>query len=141
MNHKLHTLVKRYCKNLEIKLIYSSFKIKTLMNVEDSIPRSLRSNVIYKFIRVGCNSVYVGETSRHLSTRVYQHLHSDKNSHIYKHLKSSDKCRMSCCDNCFTVLDTASTYKHLKIKEALHIMLEKPLLNKQAKYFNIYLSL
>ena len=26
---KLHTLVKRYCKNLEIKLVFSSFKIKT----------------------------------------------------------------------------------------------------------------
>ena len=88
------------------------------MNVTDSIPRSLRSNEIYKFICAGCNSVYVGETSRHLSTRVHEHLHSDKNSHIYKHLKSSDKCRMSCGDNCFTVL----MYNHLKIKEALHIM-------------------
>ena len=100
------------------------------MNVKDSIPRSLRSNVIYIFICAGCNSVYVDETSRHLSTRVHEHLHSDKNSHIYKHIKSSDKCRMSCGDNCFTVLDTASTYNHLKIKKALHIVLEKPLLNR-----------
>ena len=110
------------------------------MNVKDSIPRSLRSNVIYKFLCAGCNSVYVGETSRHLSTRVHEHLHSDKNSHIYKHLKSSDKRRMSCGDNCFTVLETASTYNHLKLKEALHIMWEKPLLNKQVKQFDISVS-
>ena len=110
------------------------------MNVKDSIPRSLRSNVIYKFICAKCNSVYFGETSRHLSSRVHKHLHSDKNFYIYKHLKSSDKCRMSCGDNCFTVLDTESTYNHLKIKEALHIMLKKPLLNKQVKHFDISLS-
>ena len=29
MKCKLHTLAKRYCKNLEIKLVFSSFKIKT----------------------------------------------------------------------------------------------------------------
>ena len=92
------------------------------MNIKDSMPRSLRSNVFYKLIRAGFNSVYIGETSRHLSTRVQEHLHSDKNSHFYKHLKSSDKCRMSCGDNCFTILDTARTYNHLRIKEARHIM-------------------
>ena len=137
---KIHTLVKRYCKNLEINLVFSYFKIKNLMNVKDSVPKSLRSNVIYKFKCVECNSAYVGETSRHLSTRVREHLHSDKNSHIYKHLKGSDKCRKSCSDDCFKVLDVASSYNHLKIKEALHIMWEEPILNKQVKHFDISLS-
>ena len=36
----------------------------------------------------GCNSVYVGETCRHISTRVREHLCTDKNSHVYKHLQS-----------------------------------------------------
>ena len=92
---KLHTLVNYYCKNLEIKVVFSSFKIKNLMNVKDLVPQSLRPNVIYKFNCAECNSVYVGETSQHLSTRVREHLYSDKNSHIFKHLKSSDKCRRS----------------------------------------------
>ena len=70
----------------------------------------------------GCNSFYVGEKSWHLSTRVGEHLHSNKNSHIFKHLKSSDKCRKSCSDKCFAVLDTASTYSQFRIKEALHIL-------------------
>ena len=64
---------------------------------------------------MGCNSVYVDETSRHLSNKVREHLHSDKNSHIYKHIKASDKCRKSCTDSSFTVLDMASSYTHLKI--------------------------
>ena len=44
------------------------------------------------------------------------------------------------CDNCFTVLDTASTYNQLNIKEALNIMWEKPIVNKQVKHFDIFLS-
>ena len=112
---KIHTLVKRYCKNLEINLVFSSFKIKNLMNVKDSVPKSLRSKVIYKFKCAECNFAYVGETSRHLSTRVREHLHSNKNSHIYKQLKGSEKCRKSCSDDCFKVLDVASGYNHLKI--------------------------
>ena len=110
------------------------------MNVKDLVPQSLRSSVIYKFNCAECNSVYVGETSQHLSTRVREHLYSDKNSHIFKHVKSSDKRTRFCSDNCFTVLDTASTYNQLKIKEALHIMWEKPILNKQIKHFDISLS-
>ena len=100
---KLHTLAKRYCKNLGIKVVFSSFNIKKLMSVKGS-------SVIYKFNCAGCNAICVGETSRHLSTRVCEHPYSDKNSHTFKHLKSSDICRRSCSNNCFTVLDTASTY-------------------------------
>ena len=33
----------------------------------------------------GMWSLYVGETSRHLSTRIKEHLGSDKNTHIFKH--------------------------------------------------------
>ena len=59
---------------------------------------------------------------------------------LYLHLKSFDKCVKSCNDNCFTVLDTASTYNQPNIKEALHILWEKPILIKQVKNFDISLS-
>ena len=44
------------------------------------------------------------------------HPHSDKDSHIYKHFKGSDKCRKLCCNDYFTVMDSANTYNHRKIK-------------------------
>ena len=66
--------------------VFSSFKIKNLIDAKDSVSKTLPSNVVYKFTCTGCNSVYVGETSRHLSTRVREHLHTDKNSNIFKHL-------------------------------------------------------
>ena len=121
---KIRTMVKRYCKDLNIKMVFSSFKIKNLMNVKDSLPRSFFSNVIYKFIFAECNSAYDGETSRHLSTRVREHLSTDKNYNTFKHLMSSDKCKKACNDGCFTILDSANTYHHLKTKEPLNIMRE-----------------
>ena len=84
---KISMLAKKYCKNLDIKLAFSSFKIKNLLTGKDRVHRSLRSCVVYKFSCAGCNSVYIGETTRHLSTRVREHLYTDKNSHIFKHLK------------------------------------------------------
>ena len=137
---KVRMLVKRYCKDLQIKLSFTSFKIKNLITAKDRVPRSLRSNIVYKFTCAVCNSVYVGETSRHLSTRVGEHLFSDKNSHIYKHLKSSSACREACNENCFAVLDSAGTAYKRKIKEALHIMWEGPNLNKQLTHYNISLN-
>ena len=110
------------------------------MNVKDTVPRSLRSNVVYKFICAGCNSAYVGETSQHLATQAREHLSTNKNSNILKHLKSSDKCKKACNDSCNTILDSASTYHQLKIKEALHILWEKPILNKQVQHFGVSLN-
>ena len=76
----------------------------------------------------------------HLSTRVREHLFSNKNSHIYKHLKSSSACRGACNENCSAVLDSANTAYKLRIKEALYIMWEVPNLNKQLNHYNISLN-
>ena len=90
------------------------------MKVKDSVPRSLHSCVVYKFMCAGCNSVYVGESCRHILTRVREHLFTDKNSHVYKHLQSSKTCKDSCDESCVKVINSAKTYHQLK--EALPIL-------------------
>ena len=137
---KVRTLIKRYCNNLKIKLVFSSFKIKNLIKVKDSVPRSLRSCVVYKFVCAGCNSVYARETCRHISTRIREHLFTDKNSHVFKHLQRSKACKDSCNDSCFKVIDSAKTYHQLKIKYAMHILWEGPDLNKQVQHYNFSLT-
>ena len=99
------------------------------------------NSVVYKFSCAGCSACYVGETNRHLATRVREHLTSDKNSHIFQHINGSEACRSLCSEDCFSILDTASTSFQLKIKEALHIGWEKPSLNKQVNHVNLTLSL
>ena len=67
-------LAKEYCKDLRIKLAFTSFKIKILITAKDFVPISLHSNIEYKSTCGECNAVYVGETSLHLSIRVREHL-------------------------------------------------------------------
>ena len=76
----------------------------------------------------------------HLTTRVREHLCTNKNSHIFKHLKNSASCKDVCNESCFKVLDTAKTYHNLRIKEALHITWERPDLNKQLQHYNVSLT-
>jgi len=58
-----------------------------MFGVKDPIPCRLRSRVPYKFERAGCNVCYVGETTRHFSSRVREHLLRDKASHNFKNLR------------------------------------------------------
>ena len=83
---KVRMLANKYCKNLNINIAVTSVKVKNLMSVMDCVPRSLRSCVVYKCTCAGCNSIYIGETSRHLSTRVREHLFTDKHSHTHTHV-------------------------------------------------------
>ena len=45
-----------------------------------------------------------------------------------------------CTEDCFTILDSAPSVFHLKIKEALLIEWDQSSLNKQLFYFNVGLS-
>ena len=110
------------------------------MKVKDSVPRLLRPYVVYMFTCAGCNCVYFGETNRHISTRIREHLFTHKNSHICKHLESSNTCKNACNDSCFKVLHSAKKHYLLKIKESLHILWEGSNLNKQVRHYNYSLN-
>ena len=129
------------CNDLDIKLVFSSFKIGNMFSVKDPVPNGLRSRVVYKFTCAGCNACYVGETTRHFSTRAREHLASDRASHIFKHLHNSENCRPLCSLDCFHISDHASTTFQLKIKEAIHIQKEQPSLNQQLHHVNLKFSL
>ena len=98
------------------------------------------SSVVYKFSCAGCNSVYVGETCRHISTRIREHLATDKNSHTFKHLQSSKPCKDACNDSYYEIIDSAKSYQQLKIREAFHILWDAPDLSKQVQHYNFSLA-
>ena len=62
-----------------------------MFGVKGPIPRRLRAGVAYKFLCAGCNTCYVGETTRPFSTRIREHMFSDRTSHIFKHLQNSEE--------------------------------------------------
>ena len=56
---RLALLAKRYCNNINIKLVFSSFKIGSLFSVKDPTPSDLYARVFYKFSCAGCTASYV----------------------------------------------------------------------------------
>ena len=69
-----------------------------------------------------------------------EHLFTDKNVHIFKHLKSSNSCKDACGAGCFKVLDSTSSHHSLRIKETLYAMWKRPNLNKQLNHYNVLLN-
>ena len=119
---KLNNIVLKYCKpNTSIELVFSSYKISSLLSMKDRVPFDLRSYVVYKFVCGSCKADYIGRTKRHLSTRIKEHLETDKKSHVYKHLNDSQRCKALSNNDCFSILDYATIQYSLSIKEVMHI--------------------
>ena len=118
-----------YCKSTNIKILFSPFKVGDLFSVKESEPKYLRSFVVYRFTCSGCNASYIGETTRHLSTRIKEHLEIDSKSHIFKHLNINRNCEELGDTASFEIIDSATSSYRLKLKEAMHITWEKPSLN------------
>ena len=140
VKRKINRFCKFYCKSLSIKIILTTFKVADMFNVKDPTPKSLKSFVVYKFVCPGCNACYIGETTRHLSTRIKEHLETDKKSHIFAHLVNNETCKTLSTGKCFEIIDSAATPFRLKLKEAMHIIWKKPALNKQQNHVSISLT-
>ena len=133
---KLRNIIHRYCNNTDIK-----FEISKLFSNKDKVPNPLKSHVIYLFECADCKERYFGENNRHLQTRVNEHLQADRNSQIFKHLKTSDNCRNLYNSTCFKTLDTAGIKYQLNLKEGYYILHSKPELNKQQDHVILNLPL
>ena len=138
---KLRHICERFCKDINIKIAFSPLKLSSFFSCKDTLPKSLQSYVVYQFTCAGCKACYVGETKRHLNTRIEEHLGKDKKSHIYSHLQENPQCQEKVNSDCFEIIDRASSYFRLQIKEAMYINWKKPELNKQVKHVGITVSI
>ena len=110
-------------------------KVGDLFSLKSRIPSYLRSCVVYYFVCAGCNASYVGETARHLETRIHEHFNKATSpSNIFSHLRNNKSCKLACNESCFKVIDSARSEYTLKLKEAMHIKWIKPKLNGQKKH-------
>ena len=117
---------------IDIKVIYTSFKVKNYFSLKCHTPLPLLAKVVYKFQCLhDVDKVYIGKTRRHLATRVKEHGHSTSSSAIRDHLSSCPTCQSEYSSSSFRVIDTARNDFEVTIKEALHIKNSKPALNRQ----------
>ena len=130
-------LVKEYFPQVKLNIIFiNTFKVKNLFKVKDVLQDRTRSSVIYKFNCCRCDASYIGKTSRHLFTRISEHLGrsfrtnnillNPPNSAIRDHSIEFDHSIKA--DN-FKIINTATTDFDLSIKESILIKQMSPSLN------------
>ena len=134
-------LCKQYCKENNVKILFTSFKISNYFSAKNATPYFLKSFLVYKFVCAKCKSCYIGETCRHFITRIDEHIKKDKKSHVFQDLHSKEECISSFDLNCVSILDSATTKYQTKLKEGMYIDWEKPNLNKQKSHLSTTLSI
>ena len=101
---KIKGLCKKYCKTTEIKISFSMCKTGDLFSIKSSIPRYLKSFVVYYFECASCGASYIGETTRYLDTRIHEHLEkSSSPSTIFNHLQKNEACKKACNASCLVL--------------------------------------
>ncbi len=108
------------------------------IHFKDKVPKFLRSGVVYSFKCRCCSASYVGQTTRHLHTRISEHLgispitgkpsSSPAMSSIFSHINSSGH---SASFDDFKIISSSSDSYELMIHESLLISKLKPSLNVQ----------
>ena len=128
-SRKIKELFKKYY-GIDIRVVFTSFKVKNYFSLKCCTPLPLLANVVYKFECLrDANTFYIGKTIRHLATRVKEH--GSSNSAIYSHLLTCETCKSNFSCNNFSVIDSGKNDFEVTIKEAFHIKFSKPIMNKQ----------
>ena len=128
---KIKTVFKNFY-NIDVRIVFTSFKVKQYFSLKCGTPLPLLANVVYKFQCLrDANQTYIGKTMRHLATRVKEHNSSTSPSAIRNHLDTCLTCKNKFSCNSFKIIDTGRNDMEITIKEALHIKYSQPNLNKQ----------
>ena len=106
-----------------------------LATLNSSFDRDLKSHVVYEIKYNGCGSIYVGQTSRHVTTGITE---QEKDSQVGQHLI---ECRGAKNDIEWKILDPCWTVEKLMIIEAIYISMLKPALNTRDEYMGWELTL
>ncbi|CAH1267006.1 Hypp3654 [Branchiostoma lanceolatum] len=106
-----------------------------LVRPKDPLVPSERCGVIYKISCEQCGEVYVGETERSLGERTEEHQKSvdcsDGISALSQHeLKTKHRITNGPIPDIIEIIDLESRNSHRKIKEAVHIQLERAGMNR-----------
>ena len=75
LRSRLNNCFNKTLPQCNIKVIFQSKnRLSNIFRFKDSIPKELRSNIVYKFLCSNCNITYYDETERHLNVRSVEHL-------------------------------------------------------------------
>ena len=121
--------------DIDVKIVYSTFKVKNYFKLKCNTPFALLSNVVYRFDCVENAQVsYIGYTKRHLVIRTDEHTVPSlaKKSHVHQHIKNCEACTNGSVGlSHFQILHRHRDETDSKIGESFAIKKHQPVLNKQ----------
>ena len=122
--------------NKNVSVVFTTHKIIRYCSNKSKTPKELEANLVYQFTCHGCEALYVGETKRHLKTRLAEHRQQSRSSHIKNHNNSCNKRHYCNCDiSEFKVLGKQfSSTKQRKVLESIIIKEVAPSINKQLDF-------
>ena len=123
-----------------------SNRIGHMFKFKDSIPKSLRSMVIYGFRCASCSASYIGLTSRHLKTRIAEHKGLSPRTQKPVSTPHFSSIREHCLDtghqftsDNFEIFGMARNKLDLQILETLLIKHNSPTLNNLSSSTPLFL--
>ena len=120
-----------------VSTIFTTRKLRScLPSLKGNFSETLKSRVVYSITCPGCESCYVGQTTRHLSTRLKEHLR--KSSPLGTHFA---ECGVDVKTVKAKVIDSCLNINKLLTLEALHIADKRPSLNTREEYRQRHLTL
>ena len=129
--------------NAPCRVIMKTRKLKTaLPSLKPTVPKMLRSSVVYKIDCPGCDASYIGETLRLLQQRLREHL--GKSGTIRKHLETCQPTFQPTLQNFekqVTILACSNSPPKLLTHEALFIKVFDPSLNTKDEFRSRTLTL
>ena len=119
--------LKKLC---ELQVVFTTLKLRScLPTPKSSFDRDLKSHVVYEIKCNGSRSIFVGQTSRQVTTKITEH--QKKDSLVGQHLV---ECRGARNDIEWKFLDACRTIEKLMIIKAIYISKLKPALNTRDEY-------
>jgi len=117
--------------NAPCKVILTLRKLKTVLpSLKAPVEKALQSGVVYQITCSRCEARYVGQSIRHLITRIKEH--SRVSSPVGIHFK---KCQSSISINDdVKIIAKSKSQRQLLIEEALYIKQLKPSINTKEEY-------
>ena len=121
---------------VDVRPVFVSCKTSNYFSLKCSTPFPYKSNVVYLYKCVlDATTTYIGETTRHLITRVNEHYKYDKKSAIFTHIQRCEGCKnANLTVNNFVILKSCRGFLDSAIHESIFINKYEPTLNKKLGY-------
>ena len=128
---KFKNSIMNITKNIpHFRLVSRSYKIINMFCNKSQTPKCLNSDLVYQFNCNGCDATYIGETARHLCTRVQEHSRLGNGSNIAEH---NNKCKGGVDISNFKIIcKNFNNYWERVLYEALMIRSHNPKINVQS---------